>query len=111
MCEKGQCQTKQKIFRFLGFFFLSYLGDKHAAESHCGTEADTKAHGYDLVVGAKVNWNKGQPDDTGGVHGEGNVLGLIKISWYITSLCGKREYVYFKAGRGKVKRTVHRKEK
>lgn len=38
---------------------ISYLRDKHAAESHRGTEADTKAHGYDLVVGAKVNRNKG----------------------------------------------------
>lgn len=64
----------------------SYLWHKHAAESHCGTEADTKTHGYDLVVGAKVNRNKGQPDDTGGVHGKGNIFGLIKISWYITGL-------------------------
>lgn len=65
---------------------ISYLWDKHAAESHCGTETNTKAHGYDLVVGAKVNRDKGQPDDTGGVHGKGNILRLIKICWDITSL-------------------------
>lgn len=64
----------------------SYLWYKHAAEGHRGAEADTKAHGDDLVVGAKVNRHKGQPDDASGVHGEGDVLGLVEISWNISSL-------------------------
>jgi len=70
---------------------MSYLWGKHATESHGGTEADAKAHGYDLVVGAKVNRNKGQPDDARGVHGKGNILGLIKISRNISSLKRKTE--------------------
>lgn len=65
---------------------VSYFRDKHAAESHCGTEAHAKAHSYDLVIRAEVNGHKGQPDNTGGVHGKGNVLGLIEISWHVASL-------------------------
>lgn len=65
---------------------MSHLWDKHAAECDCSTEADTKTHGYDLVVGAKVNRDKGQPDNTSCIHGESNILGLVKISWNITSL-------------------------
>lgn len=79
---------------------VPYLWDKHAAESHRGTEADTEAHGDDLVVGAKVNRNKGQPDDTSGVHGKGNILGLIKIGRNITSLQeSRRKEGSFKAER------------
>lgn len=63
-----------------------YLGYKHAAQSHGGTEADTEAHGDNFVVGPKVDGYKGQPDNTGGVHGEGNVLSLIEISWDVAGL-------------------------
>lgn len=76
--------------------YISYLWDKHATKSHCSTEADTKAHGYDLVIGSKVNRNKGQPDDTSGVHGKGNILGLIKIGGNISSLEEKRKNIIFK---------------
>lgn len=64
----------------------SYLGHEHAAQCHRGTETDTEAHGDNLVVGTKVNGNKGQPDDAGGVHGKSNVLSLIEISWDIAGL-------------------------
>lgn len=76
------------------FSCVSNLWGKHTAESHCGTETDTKTHGYDLVIRAKVNRYKGQPDDTGGVHGEGNILGLVEISWNVASLL--RNIVIFK---------------
>lgn len=66
--------------------FQPYLGYKHAAQSHRGTEADTEAHSDNFVVGAKVDRYKGQPDDAGGVHGKGNVLSLIEIGWDIAGL-------------------------
>lgn len=69
---------------------VSYLRDKHAAESHRCTETYTKAHSDDLIIRAKVNGYKGQPDDTSGVHGKGNVLGLIEVSWHISSLLKKK---------------------
>lgn len=64
----------------------TYLGYEHAAQSHSGTEADTEAHGDNFVVGAEVDGYKGQPDNTGGVHGEGNVLSLVEISWDVAGL-------------------------
>lgn len=68
------------------FFKMPHLGHKHAAESHRGTEADAEAHGDYFVVGAKVDGNKRQPYNTGGVHGECNVLGLVKIGRNIAGL-------------------------
>lgn len=68
----------------------TYLGYEHAAQSHSGTEADTEAHGDDFVVGTKVDGYKGQPDNTGGVHGKGNVLCLVEISRDVACL-GERE--------------------
>lgn len=78
--------------RNCGFQAQAYLGYEHAAQSHSGTEADTEAHGDNFVVGTKVDGYKGQPDDTGGVHGKGNVLSLIEISWDVAGL-GERESV------------------
>lgn len=69
----------------------SHLRYKHAAEGHRGTEADTEAHGDYFVVGAKVDWYKRQPYNTGGVHGECNVLGLVKICRNIASLRKEKE--------------------
>lgn len=66
-----------------------YLGYEHAAKSHSGTEADAEAHGDNFVVGTKVDGYKGQPDNTGSVHGKGNVLSLIEISWDVAGLRGR----------------------
>lgn len=88
--------------------FRSYLGNKHTAESHRGTEADTKAHGYDFIVWTKVNGNKGQPDYAGCIHGKGNILGLIKISWYVTSLWKKNKNEIHKAVQNKEVCTIKR---
>lgn len=63
-----------------------YLGYKHAAQSHSGAEADAEAHGDNFVVGAEVDGHKSQPDDAGGVHGEGDVLRLVEISRDIAGL-------------------------
>lgn len=52
---------------------------EHTAESHRHTETHGEGRGDDLVVGAKVNRHKGQPDNTGSVHGEGDVLGLVEV--------------------------------
>lgn len=68
-----------------------YLGNKHTAQSHSGTEADTEAHGDNLVVGTKVDGYKCQPDNTCGVHGKGNVFSLIEISWNVAGLKRQRE--------------------
>lgn len=68
------------------FFSQPYLGHKHTAQRHGCTEADTEAHRDDFVVGTKVDGYKGQPDDTGGVHGKGNVLSLIEIGRDISGL-------------------------
>ena len=68
------------------FFSQSYLGHKHAAQCHSCTEADTEAHRDDFVVGTKVDGYKGQPDNTGGVHGKGNVLSFIEIGRDIAGL-------------------------
>lgn len=74
---------KQKV---CDFFSQPYLRHKHAAQCHGRTEADTEAHRDDFVVGTKVDWYKGQPDDTGGVHGKGNVLSLIEIGRDVAGL-------------------------
>lgn len=79
------------------FVLVSYFRDKHAAEGHRGAKTHAKTHGYDLIIGAEVNGHKGQPDNTGGVHGKGNILGLIEISWHVTSLWEKKENKKFRA--------------
>ncbi len=58
---------------------------EHAAESHRHTEAHGERCGDDLVVGAEVDRHKGQPDNTGGVHGEGDVLGLVEVGRDVAS--------------------------
>lgn len=68
------------------FYCHPYLGYKHAAQGHSRTEADTEAHRDDLVVGAEVDGYEGQPDDAGGIHGKGYVLGLIEIGRDIAGL-------------------------
>lgn len=73
-------------------FFHPYLGHKHAAQCHSRTEANTEAHRDDFVVGTEVDGYKSQPDDTGGVHGKGNVLSLIEIGRDIAGLY-KRENI------------------
>lgn len=65
-----------------------HLGHEHAAERHRGAEADGEAHGDDLVVAAEVDGHKGQPNDAGGVHREGDVLGLVKVRRNVSGLEG-----------------------
>lgn len=74
------------------FYLQTYLGCKHTAKGHSSAEADTEAHGDDFVIGAKVDGNEGQPDNAGGVHGEGNVLRLIEISRNVTGLEEKEKH-------------------
>lgn len=62
-----------------------YFWREHAAESHRHTETHGEGCGDDLVVGAEVNWHKGQPDNTGSVHSEGNVLRLVEVGRDIAS--------------------------
>lgn len=78
MCDKQTINYR--------FQLQPYLGYEHTAKGHSGTEADTEAHGDNFVVGAKVDGYKGQPDNAGGVHGKGNVLSLIEISWDVAGL-------------------------
>lgn len=63
-----------------------HLRHKHAAQCHRGTEADREAHGDDFIVAAKVDWHKGQPYNAGGVHCEGDILGLVEVSWDVSGL-------------------------
>ena len=65
-----------------------YLRREHAAQRHGDTQADGEGGGDDLVVGAKVDGHEGQPDDAGGVHGEGDVLGLVEVSRHVARLEG-----------------------
>ena len=80
------------ICRNCVFQLQPYLGYEHAAQRHSGTEADTEAHGDNFVVRAKVDGYEGQPYNTGGVHGKGNVLSLVEISWDVAGL-GERDRV------------------
>ena len=65
-----------------------HLRSEHTPQGHCHTQAHCKTGGDDLVVAPKIDRHKGQPDDTSGVHGECNVLGLIEIGRHIASLEG-----------------------
>ena len=65
---------------------MANLGGEHAAQGHGGTQADTEAHGDDFVVGAEVDGHECQPDDAGGVHGEGNILGFVEVGGHVSSL-------------------------
>ena len=71
-------------------FLRAHLGGEHAAQRHGGAEADAEAHGDDLVVGAEVDGHEGQPDDAGGVHSEGDVLGLVEVGRNVAGLRGER---------------------
>lgn len=65
-----------------------HLRSEHAPQSHCHAQAHCETGGDDLVVAPKIDGHEGQPDDTSGVHGECNVLGLIEIGGHIASLEG-----------------------
>ena len=65
-----------------------HLGHEHAAQRHRGAQAHREAHGDDLVVAAEVDWHEGQPDDAGGIHGEGDVLGLVEVGRHVARLEG-----------------------
>lgn len=65
-----------------------HLRSEHAPQGHCHTQAHCKTSGDDLVVAPKIDRHKRQPDDTSGIHGECNVLGLIEIGRHIASLEG-----------------------
>lgn len=65
-----------------------YLRREHAPQCHRYTQADREGCGYDLVVGAKIDGHKGQPDDAGSVHCKGNIFSLIKIGRDVPRLEG-----------------------
>lgn len=65
-----------------------HLGSEHAAQGHRHTEAHCEAGSDNLVVAPKVNGNKSQPDDAGGVHSEGDVFSLIEIGRHVAGLEG-----------------------
>lgn len=65
-----------------------HLRSEHAPQSHCHAQAHCETGGDDLVVAPEIDGHKGQPDDTGGVHGECNVLGLVEIGGHVASLEG-----------------------
>ena len=65
-----------------------HLGGEHAPQGHRYTEAHCKAGSNDLVVAPKVNGHESQPDDAGGIHGEGNVLGLVEVGGHVAGLEG-----------------------
>lgn len=65
-----------------------HLGSEHAPQGHRYTEAHCKAGSNDLVVAPKVNGHKSQPNDAGGVHGEGDIFGLIEVGGHIAGLEG-----------------------
>lgn len=65
-----------------------HLWCKHTTQSYSHTEAHWEGCSYDLVVAAKVDWHKRQPDDTCGIHGEGNVFGFVEVCRDIASFEG-----------------------
>lgn len=65
-----------------------HLWCEHTAQGYGHTEAYGEGCCYDLVVAAKVDWHKRQPDYTCGVHGEGDVFGFIEICRNIAGLKG-----------------------
>jgi len=65
-----------------------HLRGEHAAQSHRHAEAHGERRGDDLVVAAEVDGHKRQPDDARGVHGEGDVLGLVEIRRDVAGLEG-----------------------
>lgn len=65
-----------------------YLWCEHTTQSYSHTEAHREGCGNDLVVAAKVDGHKRQPDNTGGVHGEGNVFSFVEVCRDVASLEG-----------------------
>lgn len=65
-----------------------HLGSEHAPQGHRDTEAHSEAGGDDLVVAPKVDGHKSQPDDTGGIHSEGDIFGLVEIGGHVAGLEG-----------------------
>lgn len=65
-----------------------HLWSEHAPQSYSHAEAHREGRSDDFVVAAKVDWHKRQPDYTCGVHGEGNIFGLIEICRDVAGLKG-----------------------
>lgn len=65
-----------------------HLWGEHTAQSNSHAEADREGRGDDLVVAAKVDWHKRQPYYARGVHGEGDVFGLVEICGDVAGLEG-----------------------
>lgn len=63
-----------------------HLRREHAAQGYSHTEAHGEGRGDDLVVAAKVDRHKRQPDDARGVHGEGDVFGFVEICGNVAGL-------------------------
>lgn len=61
---------------------------EHATQSYGHAEAYGKGRGDDLVVAAKVDRHKCEPDYAGGVHGEGDVLGFVEVGGNVAGFEG-----------------------
>lgn len=65
-----------------------HLWCEHTAQGYSHTEAHGEGRCDDLVVATKVDWHKRQPDYARGVHGEGDVFGLVEICRNVAGLEG-----------------------
>ena len=65
-----------------------HLWCEHTAQSHGHAEAHGEGRRDDLVVASEVDRHKRQPDDTCGVHGEGDVFGFVEICRNVAGLEG-----------------------
>lgn len=65
-----------------------HLWGEHTAQGHSHAQAHGERRGDDLVVAAEVDGHKRQPDYTRGVHGEGDVFGLVEIGRNVAGLEG-----------------------
>lgn len=65
-----------------------HLGREHAAQGHGHAQAHREGGRDDFVVAAEVDGHKRQPDDARGVHGEGDVFGLVEVCGNVAGLEG-----------------------
>ena len=62
------------------------LGEEEEDKGHNGTEGDGETHGEYLHLGAKVNWDEGDPNDEGSVHGEADEFSLVEVLRHVSRL-------------------------
>ena len=64
------------------------FGSEEENERDHGAERDTDAKRDGLGLAAEVDGHESHPDDTGGVHGETDELGLVKVLGQVAGLDG-----------------------